>query len=327
MSHAKSILFFAHCADAQETGFGGGVALNFEGDKIPEWIQLLPRGPELRGHDGRKWTLSDPQALVTAFNARGLTLPVDICHSTFHKGAKGEDAPAVGWIEAMEVRNGEIHGRVAWNARGQQAVRDREYRYISPTFTHDRAGNVAEFKGAGLVNVPNFTLPALNSETHSMFKDLLKKLGLAETATETDAIAAVDRLQTSLNAQKPDLNLYVPRADYTLALNRAQTAEQKLNDQAKTTRDAEVAALIDGAIKAGKVAPASKDFYVATCASEEGLAAFRKHVETLPKMFEPSGLDSRSADSPNTALNASEQEVVKNMGLTPEAYLAARPKN
>ena len=335
MSHANATAFFAtkgpsadgpssgqpYGSEAPDPGFGDGVALNFEGDAAPEWIQLLPKGPELKGNDGRKWSLGNPQGLVEAFNARGLKRPIDINHAAFLKAPLGEEAPASGWIEELAVRDGATFGRVAWTPKGREAVLNRDYRYISPSFSHDAKGNVVELLGAGLVNTPNFTLPALNNETRPMFKDLLKKLGLAETASENDAIAAVEKLQTAQNAQKPDLNLFVPRTDYVVALNRAEAAEKTLADQAKASHDAEVAALIDGAIKAGKIAPASKDFYIATCASEEGLASFKKHVETLPKMFDPAGVEKKT-DANAVALNAEQADVARFMSIDPKAFAA-----
>ncbi len=248
-------------ASEASDAIGCGLALNFEGDEPPDVVQLLPRGPKLQGIDGRAWTLPDPAKLVEAFNAGRLDLPVDINHATQLKAAKGDEAPAVGWITALEARNGELFGRVGWTKRGAQALRDRDYRYVSPVFRFDANGVVTAMRGAGLVNSPNFDMPALNaaqSAEEPMDKDLLKKLGLAETATAADAIAAVDKLQTAANAQRPSLDEYVPRADHTLALNRAKAAEDKLAGFEKGAHDEKVARAIDGAIKDGKIAPASK---------------------------------------------------------------------
>lgn len=37
---------------------------------VPDWIELLPAGPDIAGVDGRAWTLPDPQTVVTAFRQR-----------------------------------------------------------------------------------------------------------------------------------------------------------------------------------------------------------------------------------------------------------------
>jgi len=308
----------AHNSEAADALFGVGVALNFEGEALPEWVDLVPAGPSLRGHDGRSWNLDDPQKLVAAFNVRGLSRPFDINHSTFIKAPKGEDAPAVGWIEELAVRDGRLAGRVTWNARGAQVLRDREYRYVSPSFHFDKAGNVVEIVGAGLVNTPNFTLPALNAETRSM-KDLWKKLGLAETATENDAIAAVDRLQVAQNAQRPDPAQFVPRADYELALNRASDAERKIADDGAARLKAAAETAVDQAIVGRKIAPTSRAYHLANCASQAGLDAFVAMVKDLPALL-PDVNVQRAAAETGVALNAEQQAVAVAMGLDEKAF-------
>ncbi|MGO8738619.1 phage protease [Rhodoblastus sp.] len=323
MSRANATLFFALNGETGHPGFGAWLALNLEGD-APEWIALIPRGPKVRGFDGREWTLPDPQKLVSAFNARGQARPIDINHAEFLKAPRGEPSPAAGWIEELQIRDGEIFGRVSWTESGGKALQAREYRFISPAFKHDSKGHVVELLGAGLVNSPNLKLPALNSEeSKPMFKNLLKKLGLAETANENDALAAVDALMTANNS-RVDLAAFVPRADHQLALNRAQTAEAALSARDKAAHDAEVSGAIEAAIKSGKIAPASKDFYLATCASAEGFDLFKKHVDGLPTLFGRTELGTEGKDGKAPALNAQELESIKLMGLTTEQYLAAK---
>ncbi len=314
----------ALCAASALPGFGGGfvIALNGAAD-APCWVQLLPRGPKLSGIDGRSWTLDDPSKLVAAFNARSLQLPIDVEHAQFVKAPKGEAAPAAGWIEALEIRDGEVFGRVAWTAKGAEAVNSREYRYLSPAFSHDADGNVVELLGAGLVNRPNFQMAALNQEA-PMFKELLKKLGLSESATEAEAVAKVGEMQTALNASQVSLANYVPRGDYDVAVNRAAELESQIRAQAKSAHDADAAAAIEAALKAGKISPATKDFYVATCASAEGLVQFKKFAEAAPSVFKSSDLDQRvlpGADE--VALNAEQKGALVAMGLTAEKFQAA----
>ncbi len=312
----------ALCAADALPGFGAGfiIALNSAADE-PDRVQLLPRGPVLSGLDGRSWTLDDPSKLVEAFNARALQLPIDVEHAQFIKAPKGEAAPAAGWIEALEIRDGEVFGRVTWTAKGAEAVNSREYRYLSPAFNHDAQRRVTELLGAGLVNRPNFQMAALNQEA-PMFKELFKKLGLPETATEADAIAKVGELQTAVNSQQVSLATFVPREDYNLAVNRATELENQIKAAAKSAHDAESSAAIEAALKAGKISPATRDFYVATCASAEGLAQFKKFVEAQPSVFAPSGLDQRSPDDAQggVALNADERKIAEGMGIDLKAY-------
>ena len=304
------------------SGAGIALALSAEG-AAPEWAQLLPAGPVLQGRDGRSWRMSDVAGVIAAFSP---PFAIDYEHAQDKLAVNGQEAPAAGWVEALEVRDGEVWGRVDWTARAKAAIAAREYRFLSPAFLYSESdGEVRALTGAGLVNRPNFVMTALNSQEPSMLKDIAAALGLAETATSPEILTAIGALKTAtaLNAQHPDLARFVPRADYELALNRANGAEAKLAADAKAAHEAKVAAAIEGAVKAGKVAPASKDFYLATCATTEGLASFEKFVASAPTVFKEIAAPRENAGADGAvALNAEQRDVAKALGLDPKAFAA-----
>jgi hypothetical protein len=45
-----------------------GLALNFEGGTLPDWVQLTPAGPAIVGRAGRGWKRSDPAAVAAAYD-------------------------------------------------------------------------------------------------------------------------------------------------------------------------------------------------------------------------------------------------------------------
>ena len=155
-----------------------------------------------------------------------------------------------------------------------------------------------------------------------MLKAICAALGLAEAATEVECVAAIGKLKESTALNAETLARYVPRADYDLAINRAVVAEKKLDDGAKAAHAEKVAAAIDGAVKAGKIAPASKDYHLAICATAEGLAAFEQYVASAPTAF--GAVDLTKVD-PNpgagkTALNADQLAVARAMGIPEDKY-------
>jgi phage I-like protein len=312
-------------------GFGMAFALNAQG-QAQDWIMLIPPGPRLQGFDGRAWTMTDAGKVADATMAPGAALPIDINHAQFLKAPKGDESPAVGWIEAVEARAGALWGRVAWNKAGTEALLERSYRYISPVFTHDKGGAVIALSGAGLTNKPNFTkMPALNSAEEGVtMENLLAKLGLPKTASENDAIAAVDKLTTAANAARtpPSLEQFVPRADYDQLNGRFTALNTQIDTEKKAARTADVAAFLDGAVKAGKIAPASKDQYLALCAREDGFASVKKLVETMPSFFTQANLDEAARNGGGgegaTALNAQERELLKQTDITEAEFLAAK---
>lgn len=304
-----------------------GLALNVEGSAAPEWVQLVPAGPAVEGRDGRRWSLSDPAAIVAAFAANAAELPIDFEHATQIKSAAGERADAVGWIEALEDRAGSIWGRVAWNAEGAAAVASRAYRYLSPVFRFDPATKaILAMVSAGLTNNPNLHLAALNAAqeetTDPMDKTVLEALGLKPEATVAEAVVAIGSLKaardTALNsAQHPDPEKFVPKADHQLALNRISTFETA--DKARA--EAEIVAAVDAAVAAGKIAPASKDYHLASCRAEGGLDRFRGMIAAAPAITAASGADRKDPPAGQAAgLNAEELAMCRAFNMTPEDF-------
>ena len=279
----------------------------------PEWVELIPAGPQVAGRDGRQWLHDRPEAIVTAFVARNAPLPIDWEHATEHRAPKGESAPAAAWVEALEAREGgAIWGRVSWTPRGAAMVAAREYRFLSPVFGYEQSTRrIVYLASAGLTNTPNLHLTALNREEAPTMKRLFTRLGLAETATEDEALAAVETLHGSLataqnRAETPDLAKFVPRADYDATLARASNAEQQLVDQAAAARDAAIETAVGEAVAAGKVTPAGADYYRAQCRSEGGLEAFAKFVAAAPVVGEKTAMNARAPEGDGVASAAVE---------------------
>jgi phage I-like protein len=306
------------------------LALNFElpaDGSVPAEIELIQAGQQLVGRDGRAWINDNPQGVVDSLLSRGVDLVVDFEHATELKAPNGDQAPAAGWVNGYEVRaGGAVWGKVSWTPRGQEAVANREYRYLSPVLIYEKAtGRVKSLSSIGLVNKPNLFNRALNSQQGEtiMWKQLLALLALAETATEEQAMNAVKKLQgdlqTALNrAETPSLDKFVPRADYDAAVSRAANAEQKIKAQEAATLETAINAEVDAALKAGKITPATKGFYVAMCRQDGGLDQFRKFVEAAPVVGDPSGLDHQDPNKGGKALNAEEAKIAGMFGNSAE---------
>lgn len=306
-------------------------AADLKGDEsASQWIQLLPAGPSIEGRDGRKWRCADPQALVAAFNAQKGPLAVDYEHAV-DLAPKGQATPASGWIEELEVRDGALWGRTDWTPKARNAIRDREYRFISPVFAHTATGDITAMIGAALVQRPNLQLQALNSQQQqdwTMDPIIATALGLPVTSTAEQAVTAINQLkadkQVALNAAAtPDIAKFVPIATHQLALNRAQTAENQLAEIKKAGFEAEITSAVDAAVGAGKIAPSTKDFYLSTCRQEGGLEKFKAHVAELPTLFEVTKVEAKTADG-SAALNAREDVVARAMGLSAKDFASGR---
>lgn len=320
-------------------------ALNFElPSEPPAEVELIPAGETLVGRDGRRWRWDEQsrQRVLEEFASRGLPLPIDVNHAQELRAPKGEESPAHGWIERLALReDGALVGVVSWTPRGAHAVRDREYRFLSPVFDFTPSdGRVVRLTSVALTNEPNLRLPALNhQETHmkrEMTASILAALGMlcGTTAESTDEeiVGALNQIKRDLdsarasNAAHPTLDRYVPRADYDALAARAANAEQALRERDQAAHQAQVDAAINAALGEGKITPATVDYHRASCADQAGLERFRAFVAAAPVIAPTSsGIEGKPpANGSATALNAIEREVCEALGLTEEQFRSAR---
>lgn len=183
-------------------GAGSPIALNSSGE-APDEIMVLPAGNVLTTVDGRgPYRIADVARLATqSLKAAGGRLAIDENHSTDLAAPKGEPSPARGWVTELHARADGMWARVDWNAPGAALIKDRAYRFISPVFTHDKAGNVTGLLRASLTNTPNLRgMAALHSTENNMdlLAQLRKLLGLPDDADEAAVIAKI----TELNADE-----------------------------------------------------------------------------------------------------------------------------
>lgn len=311
-------------------------ALCFElpqNSNAPEWMQLLPVG-DVDGRDGRSWKNPDPQAVIERTLASGRDVVLDWEHATELKAPKGEPAPAAAWFKEYKIEDGYIWGKPNYTPNGLESVKNQEQRYISPVFRFTKDNTIWDITSVALTNSNNLYLKALNHQTKTpdevtpmtpeQLKALLKALGLPEDANFDTAMNHVqqqnEKLQTALNNQQKttDLNKFVPRADHDAVLLRAKNAEQNLQTIADEEKTAAITAAIDGAVAAGKIAPASKEFYTAVCQQEGGLDQFKTYLESAPVIADNAGLDGKKPPETQTAMNAEQQHLNQFFGNSAE---------
>lgn len=158
---------------------------------------------------------------------------------------------------------------------------------------------------------------------------LMAALGLPETATGDQALAAINTLKAQLATASNSLEVgialdkFVPRADYDQALAKATNAEQRLSDISKQKLDDDIAAAIAAALASGKITPATVDYHKAQCSQDGGLQRFAAYCSAAPSIGEPSGLDDKKIDAQAKALNTMDKEVCDKLGLTEDEYRKA----
>lgn len=97
---------------------------------------------------------------------------------------------ASGWITDVELEDGVPMATVEWTPRGEKAIRDREYLFLSPSFgpyENEKGETFANtLQGAALTNRPHLAMPALQLASAERARALLDDAESGVTQAERD---------------------------------------------------------------------------------------------------------------------------------------------
>lgn len=287
----------------------------------PEWVHLIPAGT-FSGRDGRGPYTLDGDAVLAAFEAAAIDLPIDYEHQSMDAADKSGPVPAAGWIKALEKREDGLWAQVTWTPRAADLLINKEYRFLSPVFRYEpETGRVVALDGAGLTHTPNLHLKTAASQGDPM-DELLEHLrhtfNLPTLATVDDILAEIDKLKAAAQAaqsREPDPAQYVPVAMHQ------QVAAELARLQAEIAAQRAEAAVSD-AMRAGKLAPTQKDWALAYASRDaEGFAAF---IAAQPVIVQPGEASSAPDKAAHAQLTESDLVAARLLGMSREAFAAAK---
>jgi len=323
-------------------------ALSFElslaGGEPSKEFRLFPAG-HFRAADGSGrpaspasgWLMNaaSAQRLIAAASARQNDYFLDYEHATLTAAQAGQKAPAACWFKQLEWREGDGLYVIAprFTAVASAHIAALEYRYLSPVFAWDRlTGEILSFFHAALTNNPGLdgltdfsalgALPPENlSEKEPRMKTLLAALGLAETASEAEALAALNAIKAkhdtsiaTLKSQAPDPAAYVDVATFS-------AVQGELASLKASAHTAEVEALMAEGLADGRILPAADAW--ARGLGAKDVASLRAYLDTAPKVAALQGIQSGGAMvvKPNAdALSANQIAVCQAMGCAPADF-------
>ncbi|MBF0249956.1 MAG: phage protease [Alphaproteobacteria bacterium] len=324
-------------------------------DGAPTVIKLIPMG-DIVAADGRKWTLTDAEAVVAA-SAAGIDLVIDYGHQTDLAQKNGQPAPAAGWISKLEARADGIYGQVEWTEKAKAHLEGKEYRYLSPTFYHDKAGNVLRIVRAALTNNPAIhELPALAEAQdegnqimdEEQFLALCQALGLPEDTAVDKVIAAAKALKAGEAAAGADgetvkavcsaldLGDNAKAEDITQAITGLKDGAQpdpkefvsmasyrdlsgQLDALQKQVNGDKAADAVEKAMASGKVTPAQKSWALSFASKD--LKGFNEFLETQPVIVAPGSAMSGDTPAKASALDAEQKALCSAMGISEDDFL------
>jgi phage I-like protein len=320
------------------TGVGGGGA----GSPPPPPFSLRvarygdnPYSDASGKQGGFKFSEADADAVIKDFNSKGRDVVIDYEHQTLNGG----QAPAAGWISALEKKTDGLYATVkGWTARAAEYIKNKEYRFISPVLRIINGAPVA-LHSVALTNQPALhDLPALaamsqktllntNNIGDSM-KNLLSKLGLsAFSEMSEDAAKAVttevEKLLALKSGQESFLSLHSVKSlpEMTEKIKGLVPLSEKtaLETELKK-RDAQAA--VDKVLSENKISEAQKsgamDFAM------RDLAAFNAFFAKAPAVTPTNKVPEQAKDTKTEPVPDPVQlKVFSTLGLSPEEQLLA----
>lgn len=222
------------------------------GDEVPSVVLVSPAG-EVRTSGGvYVCDQVSAQAVMEAFRAHGVDIPIDFEHQTVGGEFARADgkAPAAGWIKGLKYTEGVgLEAEVEWTEEGRRDLVARSYRYLSPVAliaADDR--RMYALHSVALTNKPAIAgmRAVVNSE---LLDEMRAKLGLPQGSPGELFVAACDRIR----------DLEVGRAE------------------------AEAEAAVGEAERLRKISPGQREWALKFARTQ--LAAFKEWVDAAPEVI------------------------------------------
>lgn len=197
---------------------GNGISsIRIELNQTKKLVKISPAGT-ISGFDGRVYVVDEESIVKT--KAKGVDIPLNVEHCFTDKGCS-----AVGWfdVKTLELKEDGVYALLTLNKEGEELIKNKNYRYLSPEFVVNENRHVEEISAVALVNNPNFALE-INQKGEKVDEKLQKELNAKETQIQS--------LQKQLNAKEEQI--------------------KKLIDDLKEFH-------LNAAIKENKILPAEKD--------------------------------------------------------------------
>lgn len=307
-------------------------------------FQVLPAG-QFRASDGRPtdvsyWEVKKPNQLLAKIAARKNDVLVDYEHKTL---IPGETNPAAGWIKPTDFKWEEGQGlfvvKCEWTDAAKAYIANKEYRYISPVFKFDpKTGEVIDLVNMALTNNPALdgmkgvmAAVAQTIVSDAMNPELLKLLGLPETADDAAVLEAIKKLQTDLDAAKQELanKTQAAAATKNTETEALSSALAALTKEFNDYKDKQKAGELDTLIAANAHKLVGLEKWAKTQTIEQLTAFLNVAPNIVPATMqtqnkEPVKGDNATVATAVAALTACELQIAKAMGQTPEQFAKAK---
>jgi len=315
-------------------------AIKAEDGTLPEWYTFFPEGwIEIEGQGKALVDRKAYEAVTAYFKRRGNDVVIDYEHQTVH----GTKAPASGWIREFRYREGVgIQGRADWTEEAAKHITKDEYRYFSPVFLVRKSDSrVIAIHSVALTNAPriNHLTPLLaklgadfreEEKMNEFLKTMIAKLGLAEDASESDVLQAVDTaladkaprevvakevLDALDLAEGEDASTVVASIHALKQAGKGTVSREEFEKVQKDLAERDAKEIVAKAMTEGKVTPDQKDWAMAYASRD--LPGFTTFVAKAPVVIPVDNLPGKK-EKPEAPADEAVLAVAKLMGNTKE---------
>lgn len=141
---------------ARTTRFDRALSIVVQGDEPPSEFRLFTEG-KVETTKGEFLFDDKAAALVMAeYKAHGIDLMIDYDHASLAGVSldPAQSGKAAGWFN-LEVRGGELWAvNVRWTPPAAEALKRKEWRFMSPAFSTDEEGRVTSVLNVAITNIP-----------------------------------------------------------------------------------------------------------------------------------------------------------------------------
>lgn len=270
-------------------------------------------------------------AVMAAFNDHGVDGMIDLEHLSLCDDSKSYNPDAMGWY-SLSVEDGDLWAvNVRWTPEGDQRIRQKKQRYISPVVFVDKDGRAECIFNVALTAMPatKNAAPLIAASRRLRMDELLEKLinalGLEEGASADDVLQKVAELMAAVNGQQntddpdaaddPDAvqtNADDPDATDAAAENKQLTAiirgmAKRLNDLENANKRSEVDRLI--AENVNKLPPALESW-----ARSQDVKTLSAYFKAAPAVH---NVDRQARRETRKELTAEERDMAKRLSIDP----------
>lgn len=294
----------------EEYSFISAIELNSDGS-LPKSVKISPVSQNnqlVKGRDGREFLING-EKVAKATNGRALDVVLDCNHGSY--AYDGERAAAFGWLKNFRVEGKFLVADLELTDKGQNALQNKHFRYLSPAFQMSSNAEVAYVDSVGLVNRPNLKLPALNSNKNQ----------IKEASMPDESKGAHDELLKKTVEENAGLKAQLAEQEQKTAQLAA-----RLEESQKELRKIAVNYLLDEALKQGKILPAQRNsLEVIGLNNQEQLADLlgampvQQNLQDLSVELGPKGAPTEK-NSGKVSLNQEQRETARALGISEEEY-------